>query len=274
MAAFAAVIMVARARNAILSGKKLPFFYKKRQQYELGIRLIISALVLGFFAFASLRWGEGLAYRYFPPTLTPSLTPTITLTPTMTLTPTVTLTPTITNTPSVTNTPSLSEEIFDQFEAIGTPQDDYVFSTIKFSTEVDDDLQPLEPANEFENPLEVIFASYSYNMMTNGIQWTEVWVRDGEMIQYNVGTWQGQSGGYGVSKLELPAEEWLPGQYQLQFFIGTEWIMSGHFRVLGNPPTATPTITPSPTMTPSRTPTRTNTPLPSATPLPSNTTQP
>lgn len=274
MAAVVAVILIYRARNAIRSGKKLPFFYKKRDQFELAVRLIIGALLLVFFAYAALQWGEGLVYQYFPPTLTPSLTPTITLTRTITLTPTLTLTPTITNTPSVTNTPSLPQEIIDEFEAVVTPQTDYLFSQIRFSTEIDDDLQAINPGNEFENPLETIYGTYSYNNMTDGLQWTEVWTREGEIVHYNVGKWQGYSGGYGAVKLELPAEEWLPGNYQLQFFIGEQWLMSGYFRILGLPPTATPTLSPTPSLTPSNTPTRTNTPLPSSTPLPSPTEQP
>jgi hypothetical protein len=274
MAAIGAVILLSRARNAIQLGKKLTFFYKKRDQYDFAFTLFLGAILLAFIAFASLQWGECLVYQYFPPTLTPSLSPTITQTPTITLTPTETLTPTITNTPSVTNTPSLPGEIVDEFEAVVTPSEGYIFSTIKLSSRIDDDLQPINPAIEFENPLKVIYATYSYNLMSNGIQWTEVWLRDGEIIQYNVGRWQGQSGGYGAASLELPADEWLPGNYQVQFFIGTDWLMSGHFRVLGLAPTATPTITPTFTLTPSPTPTRTNTPLPTATLLPSANPQP
>jgi hypothetical protein len=57
-------------------------------------------------------------------------------------------------------------------------------------------------------------------MMDPGVQWTEIWVRDGEIVRYNSGTWQGGSGGYGAALLKLPPAEWLPGSYQLQFFIG------------------------------------------------------
>lgn len=111
-------------------------------------------------------------------------------------------------------------------------------------------------------------------MMDPGVQWTEIWVRDGEIVHYNTGTWQGGSGGYGAALLELPPDEWLPGNYQLQFFIGEQWITSGHFRVLGNPPTSTPTITLTPSRTPTFTPSPTATPTPTRTPLPTVTPSP
>jgi len=267
MAAIAAIWLAFRARNAFRIGNKLPFFFKKRQQYELGARLLLAVLLLLAFAYANLRWGEGFAYRYFPPTLTPSLTPTITLTPTVTLTPTITLTPTLTSTPSVTGTPFIPEQIATVFESMVTQKSDFSFSLIRFSTEIDEDLQAVEPAIEFENPLETIYGTYSYNMMDSGVQWTEIWVREGEIIHYNSGTWQGGSGGYGAALLKLPPDEWLPGSYQLQFFIGENWITSGHFRVLGNPPTSTPTLTPTPSRTPTFTPSPTSTPTPTRTPL-------
>lgn len=271
IAAIAAIWLAFRARDAFRTGKKLPFFFKKRQQYELGARLVLAVLLILAFAYANLRWGEGFAYRYFPPTLTPSLTPTITLTPTVTLTPTITLTPSLTSTPSVTGTPFVPEQIATAFESVVTPKSDFAFSLIQFSMEIDEDLLAIEPAIEFENPLKTIYGTYNYNMMDPGVQWTEIWVRDGEMVYFSSGTWQGGSGGYGAALLELPPDEWLPGNYQLQFFIGENWITSGHFRVLGNPPTRTPTITLTPSRTPSFTPSPSFTPTPTQTLLPSAT---
>ena len=48
------------------------------------------------------------------------------------------------------------------------------------------------------------------------------------------------------------ADAWLPGTYEVQIFVGTEWIKdaSGTFIVTGKPPTAAPTISPTPTPPP------------------------
>ena len=57
LAAVAAVWMIASAFRAFKTGKRLPFFYKKRQQVERGIALVIGAILVGLFAFANFRWG-------------------------------------------------------------------------------------------------------------------------------------------------------------------------------------------------------------------------
>ncbi len=143
--------------------------------------------------------------------------------------------------------------------------------SIFFAREIDDALQPIDPATEFENPLETIYACYSYNMMDEGVQWTELWYRDGDLIQSHTGRWQGGSGGYGVAKLELEPSKWKPGAYRLLFFVGHGWVRSASFTVLGTPPTSTPTITPSQTATPTNTALPTSTPTRTSTPWPTNT---
>ena len=140
----------------------------------------------------------------------------------------------------MTNTPSIPGNLAAEFESIVTPGDNFALSTIVFSEEIDDALQPIKKAKEFENPLKTIYGTYSYNMMDVGVQWTELWYRGEELLHANTGRWQGGSGGYGVAKLELEANEWKPGEYRLLFFVGHRWVLSGHFIVLGNPPTSTP----------------------------------
>ena len=80
IAAIAGVVMIFRARKTIVEAQKLNFFTKRRKLIETGIRFIIVALLLLAFAYLNGRYGEGIMYTYFPPSLTPSLTPTITLT--------------------------------------------------------------------------------------------------------------------------------------------------------------------------------------------------
>lgn len=69
MAGIAAVVMGLRARNAIRTGRKLSFFFKQREQYELAARLILAAMALGLFAYASFRWEKGLHIATFHPPL-------------------------------------------------------------------------------------------------------------------------------------------------------------------------------------------------------------
>ncbi len=106
------------------------------------------------------NFAEPIAYSYFPPTPTITLTPTVTLTSTITLTPTVSLTPTITLTPAVSNTPTITATpriplaIETRFEGVVTPNPDAIFSDLVFTDGIDEETyEPLNPGVVFENPL-------------------------------------------------------------------------------------------------------------------------
>jgi hypothetical protein len=158
----------------------------------------------------------------------------------------------------VTGTPFLPIAIETQFKSIVTPNPEAIFSLLVFSLK-EKNYIAIDPQTVFQNPLTSIYATYTYDGMLNGVQWTEIWYFNGKQLKYQTSSWDSGTGGSGVSVLPLPAEQWLPGTYQLAFFVGTEWKVLGEFRVMGNPPTATisptPSLTGTPTMTPSTTPT-------------------
>ncbi len=131
--------------------------------------------------------------------------------------------------------------------------------------------QPVDPQTVFQNPLKKVFITYSYDGMTDGVQWTMLWYRDGKLLEFETSPWEGGTGGYGQYELSLPSEEWLPGTYQVVFFVGMEWKVLNEFRVIGDPPTPTLTPQPSLTPTPTFTPTITSTRRPSNTPVPTDT---
>jgi hypothetical protein len=266
-------------RNGLITirkSRKVAYFRLRRKQVSTGWWRIIFAFFLVAFAFVMGRFGEPVTYHFFPPSPSPTLTPSITLTPTISLTPTITLTPSITPTPQFSYTPTITptaflpDDIQAQFVSLVTPNPDSVFSPLTFSLKVNN-FQAVNPQTVFENPIMRIYATYSYNFMMDGVQWTAIWYQNGELIQYRTITWDSGTGGYGQEELELPAEQWLPGIYHLVFFVGTDWKVLGEFRVMGEPPTATFTLSPSVTRTPTQTPTELPTLIPSRTQKPSAT---
>jgi hypothetical protein len=265
-----AIMSIWSGVRAIRTSRQVPYYRLARRQVAGGWWTILFAIVLAGLAFLLSRFAEPVAYTYFPPSPTFSPTPTITLTPTISLTPTITDTPTITLTPAEsytptnTTTPFVPMAIEVQFASTVTPAPEAVFSPLKFSLAVANRL-PVNPQTVFVNPLKRIFVTYSYDGMTDGVQWTELFYRDRELLAYDTDVWDGGTGGYGQYELDLPTEEWLPGTYQLVIFDGKEWHVLGEFRVTGEPPT--PTNTPLPSLTPSATATR----LPTWTPRPSDT---
>ncbi len=220
--------------TTIRSSHSLPFFRKRRDKMVRGWRMVFFGVGLVFIAFFLTRFAEPVIYHFYPPTPTVTLTPTITVTPTITLTSTVTLTPTITNTPSVTNTPFVPLSIQTGFEGLVTPNPDAVFSPLRFSEKIDQN-QPVDPKSEFTIPVGHLYGTFSYNNMIDGSQWTALWYRDGNLVYYEFSPWNGGSGGYGYTDWNPSPEEWLPGNYDVQIFVGTQFKISGQFVVTGTP---------------------------------------
>ncbi len=270
--------------RALQSARKLTFYRIKRQRERGGwFTLIAALLLLSFGVWLSFN-GEPIAYRYFPPSPTATLTPTLTTVPTITLSPTITLTPTITNTPAATDTPLFTSTPFVPlaiealFESVVTPNPNAAFSPLQFTLNCSNFID-FQAAAVFQNPVRYICAVFTYAEMIPGSQWTALWYRDGALVHYETIPWDGETGGYGFTEWEAPPDQFLPGTYEVQIFVGLEYKVVGQFLIQGDAPTPaptlSPTISPSPALTqipsltqpPALTSTSVLTPLP-ATPLP------
>jgi hypothetical protein len=261
----AGVILAALAGlRSIRAGSRLMFFRKRQEMIMRGWRNIILAVILAGVAFSLNRYAEPAIFRVFPPSPTITLTPTITVTPTITLTPTISLTPTITSTPMFSPTPVIPTQYPTKFTGQVTPDAAAVFSSLQFSRRIEGNL-PVEPIVEFANPVNHVYGTFSYDKMVDGSQWTAIWMRGTDIICDESKPWDGGSGGYGYTDCLIPGDEWLPGEYEVQIFLGTQYITGGKFTVTGNAPTSTRTAVPT------RTPAPTITRIPSATQVPTKT---
>lgn len=250
--------------NSIRSGSKLMFFRKRRDMIMRGWRMVILAVILAAVAFSLNQYARPVVYRIFPPSPTITMTPTITRTPTISLTPTITFTSTITVTPMFSPTPVLPTQYLSRFTGKQTPDPNAVFSNLQFSRKIEGNL-PVEPLVEFANPVVHLYGTFSYDKMTDGAQWTAIWKQGDEILCDETKPWDGGTGGYGYTDCLPPAEKWVPGKYEVQVFLGTNYITGGSFTVTGDAPTITRTPVPTRTAKP------TSTRLPSITPIPSKT---
>lgn len=264
----ACLAMVLTAVRAFREAGRLRFFLKKRELLGRAWRFVLFAILIAGSAIFVNTFAEPLTYKVFQPSPTVTLTPTITLTPTVTLTPTATITPTTTPTPEFTSTPIMPVVISQDFTSEVTPNPEAVFSTPVFSRRIDKDYQPIDQSDTFENPIDTINGSFSYDRMITNSQWTTLWFRDGELICYETKPWNGASGGFGYTDCKLPPDQWLPGTYEVQIFVGDTWKASGTFTITGIPPT--PTVPPTATITTTATSTLTptGTLVPTATLIP------
>ncbi len=261
-----ALLTARSALSTLQSARKMTFSRLRRQREAGAWRLLGLAALLILIAVVLPLYGLPFAYQYFPPsptvTLTPSITPyrTVTLTPTITQTPTVTDTALVSATPTITTTPSLPLAVIALFQSSITPNPATVLSPLNFSTKIDTDLQAIDPQTVFDNPIDEMFATYSYDKMEPGSQWTAIWLRDGQQVCLETKPFDGGSGGYGYANCSDPIGGWQPGVYEAEIFVGEDWKAIGRFLVQGTPPTPLPSVTPTPSTTP------TQTPAPSATP--------
>ena len=263
------------AFRSFREASRLRFFLKRRKILGRAWQLIFYAALVIIAAILINTYAEPLAYRAFQPSPTATYTPTITLTPTNTPVSTATLTPTITATPEFTPTPIMPVVISEGFTSEITPNPDSVFSNlITFARRLNGDYSPIDPNVRFDQPNSIIYGSFSYDKMAPGTQWSALWFKDGELIDYESILWNGASGGYGYTDLEIPSDEWLPGFYEVQIFVGETWKTSGTFEIFGDPPTPTPTSTVTLTLTPTATALNTATLFPTDTPTPTETPQP
>ncbi|MBX3047635.1 MAG: hypothetical protein KIT46_08585 [Anaerolineales bacterium] len=235
---------------------ELPYHRLRQQRLLQGWATVFWGLVL-FALAALLHWfGRPVVYSVFPVTPTSSQTSTPTLSPTPSLSPTLTLTPSetptlqFTYTPSPTLPPQLPDEVRSQFTSVVTPNPAAVFSPLTFSRDLNfRTYTAIEPGTLFESPVEGIYATFSYDGMLPDSQWSALWYRQGQLVHFETMPWDGGTGGFGYTEWLAPSQEWLPGIYQVQIFVGDQPKVVGEFEVSGPAGTPTPpagTLTPTP----------------------------
>ncbi len=274
----AVLISLVSGFRTVRKGSALKFFRMRRDKQLSGYRMLLFSVILFIIAIFLFRFAEPMIYRVYPPTvtLTPTSTytliPTITLTPTITPTPTITLTPSETDTPTITPTPHIPLVVEATFVSTITPKPGAVFSPLQFGQELNKETYELvNPGTVFKNPVGHLYALFSYDGMTDGVQWSALWYNNGELVHFETIPWDGGIGGRGYTDWQPEPWLWKPGLYEVQIFVGLDWFVSGTFTVEGQAPTPPPSPTPTPLPTVTPTPTSTRTPTATASPTPTRT---
>jgi hypothetical protein len=262
-----AILSIRNGIRTIQAARRMTFYHLRKQREAAGWRQLGLGVLLLLGAVALPIYGLPVAYQYFPPSPTPSLTPSITPVPSITLSPTITVSPTVTDTPvesatpTASATPNIPAPIQALFQSTVTPNPDVVFSPLEFSV-AGGDYPPVQANTVFQNPVGHMFGIFTYDGMLPGVQWTALWLRDGELVSYESYPWNGGTGGAYFTEWNPPADQWKPGIYSVQLFVGEEFVVSGRFLVEGLPPTVVASLTPPATFT--ATSTQVGQPAPSA----------
>lgn len=116
--------------------------------------------------------------------------------------------------------PVLPEE-FDQVTPTVELQPDTTLTSIVFSTEIDDDYQAVAPRRVFGEGFFTIYATFDYEGMADGMAWSWVWRRNGEIVNGGNEEWNYGDDGPGWIYYE-PPEGFQPGEYTLEIWVNGE----------------------------------------------------
>jgi len=260
--------------RAIQLGKRTAYFRHRRDRVVAGWWLIGSAAALLSIGFIVYQPGRPLivpakATNAPPATIIPA---SPTRKPTTTA-PAPTSTRAANETASATSAPLIPLSIEALALSSVTPRASASIGEIFFSPEMDGQLAQ-NPSAAWLNPVRRMYAAFVYRDMTPGAQWTTLWLRDGALVFFESYPWPREERGRAYSMFEPEfSYDMLPGEYEVQFFVGSAWKASGRFTLTGKPAGPTVTLTPRPSRTPTPSPTQTQTPstTPSVTPTPSST---
>jgi hypothetical protein len=94
-------------------------------------------------------------------------------------------------------------------------------SPLAFSVEINERYEPLSPARIFPEGFYTLYAIFEYSEMADGMVWSWVWRRNGEVIDGGNQEWQYGDSGPGYVYL-APEEGFLPGDYTLDVWVNGE----------------------------------------------------
>jgi dipeptidyl aminopeptidase/acylaminoacyl peptidase len=118
------------------------------------------------------------------------------------------------------------------------------FGPITFAAEVSND-KPVNPTTTFPAGTTKIYAFFDFQGMSNGLDWTRVWLAQGNEIGRNTEKWAG--GQQGTWWVGITNESgFVTGSYELRLYVGTQLLQIGTFTISPTaalPPTVAPATT-------------------------------
>ncbi len=165
------------------------------------------------------------------PTPTPK-TPTPTVTATQTpLPPTAAATETLTPSPPTATPTSLADAARIPTTGPRTPAPPGVkMGPIQFATDINPDLEAINPADVFPDGVEAIYAVYPFWGMEKGLDFAIVWYKNGAELVRDEGQWQ--FGDEARSYTFLVPQG--PGLYKLELYINDTVMASSLFEIRSN----------------------------------------
>ena len=96
-------------------------------------------------------------------------------------------------------------------------EDDAELTRIQFASALTEDYGPADPANQFATDIETLYATFDYRNLTNGLEWSWVWRRDGQVIDGGNEVWEYGIDGAAFVFLDLDTFE--AGDYSAEIWL-------------------------------------------------------
>lgn len=120
----------------------------------------------------------------------------------------------------LTLSPILPDE-FDTVEPTAELLPETTITPLVFSTEIDDDYKPSAPRRVFGEGFYTIYATFDYDEMVEGMAWSWIWRRNGDVVNGGNELWAYGDDGPGWIYYE-PPEGFQPGDYTLEVWVNGE----------------------------------------------------
>ncbi len=114
-----------------------------------------------------------------------------------------------------------SEEIIDETE----------IGKIIFSTDITSDYRAVDAGQRFGEGFFTLYATFDYAEMADGMTWSWVWRRNGQVVEGGNQLWAYGDDGPGYVYFR-PEEGFLQGQYELEVWVNSEMMAQSDFMVI------------------------------------------
>lgn len=130
--------------------------------------------------------------------------------------------------------PLLKQALPEKFNQI-EPSEELIRETeigkIAFSTDITSDYRAIDAGQRFGEGFFTLFATFDYAEMTDGLTWSWVWRRNGQVVEGGNQLWAYGDDGPGYVYFR-PEEGFLQGQYELEVWVNSELMAQSDFMVI------------------------------------------
>ena len=122
-------------------------------------------------------------------------------------------------------------EKFNQIEPSAELIDETEIGEIDFSTDITLDYRAIDAGQRFGEGFFTLYATFDYDEMADGMTWSWVWRRNGQLIEGGNQLWAYGNDGPGYVYFR-PEEGFLQGQYELEVWVNNEMMAQSDFMVI------------------------------------------